>query len=126
FAVAGAKVEPFSAFPTLFPPFFHSFSKLFLNSLATYSLRFHVFSVCVRFFFKTVCFCCFSGASSLLFYWIFSLWLRFLMISYACQSFLSPENPLPKTDPLAPIEAEILFMAGFAMKRLERIAGNSS
>lgn len=33
---------------------------------------------------------------------------------------------LPKTAPLAPIAAEILFMAGFAMKRLQRIAGNGS
>ncbi|AWK06284.1 hypothetical protein HYN56_19465 [Flavobacterium crocinum] len=31
-----------------------------------------------------------------------------------------------KTAPLAPIEAEILFVAGFATKRLQRIAGNCS
>jgi hypothetical protein len=36
-----------------------------------------------------------------------------------------PFKPPLKTGALAPIEAEILFMAGFAIKRLKRIAGSS-
>lgn len=50
FAVAGAKVEPFSAFPTLFPDFFQSFFKLFLNCLITDALHFGCFWISVGFF----------------------------------------------------------------------------
>ena len=51
FAVAGAKVEPFSAFPMLSADFFRSFFKLFLNSLVTAGLHFGYFQECVGFFF---------------------------------------------------------------------------
>jgi hypothetical protein len=51
FAVAGAKVEPFSASASFFLDFFQSFSDLFPNSLATAYLQIKYFSSPVRFFF---------------------------------------------------------------------------
>ncbi|WP_369014937.1 hypothetical protein, partial [Flavobacterium anhuiense] len=78
FAVAGAKVEPFSAFPTLFPDFFQSFFKLFLNCLITDALRFGYFSPHVRFFLIRLAFSYFIAFSDIRFYWIFSLRRGFL------------------------------------------------
>ncbi len=50
FAVAGAKVVPFSSYPSFFPNYFHSFLQLFLNCLITAGLHFNYFWICVRFF----------------------------------------------------------------------------
>ena len=56
FAVAGAKVEPFSAFPMLLPGFFWSFFGLFLNALVTACLHFMIFRIRVGFFFLIMLF----------------------------------------------------------------------
>lgn len=117
FVVAGAKVEPFSASASFFMEFFSFFFGLFLNLLVTVSLRFDFFSLRVGFFFSLMCFSRFSGIPT-------SLFWRFLSLSWFFYRFFqgfgfsAHLNPLPKTTPLAPIGAEILFMARFAMKRL--------
>ena len=67
FAVAGAKVEPFSAFPTLFPDFFQSFFKLFLNCLITDALHFGYFSPRVSFFLVRLAFSYLIGFSDIRF-----------------------------------------------------------
>jgi hypothetical protein len=48
------------------------------------------------------------------------------MILYPFNGIFPSKSFFPETDALAPIEAEILFVAGFATKRLKRIAGFSS
>jgi hypothetical protein len=48
------------------------------------------------------------------------------MILYPFNGTFPSKSFFPETDALAPIEAEILFVAGFATKRLKRIAGFSS
>ncbi|CAM3745354.1 hypothetical protein [Flavobacterium chungbukense] len=65
----------------------------------------------------------------------FSLFMAVFHFYYAVSLFYFFETSFGKTDPLALMEAEILFEAGFAAKRLprqfaiarvKRIAGNSS
>ncbi|MNX74918.1 hypothetical protein D3C86_1063730 [compost metagenome] len=50
FAVAGAKVEPFSSYPSFFSRFFRSFFDLFLNILITRILQAKLFCLPVAFF----------------------------------------------------------------------------
>ncbi|MBO9582517.1 MAG: hypothetical protein J7574_00005, partial [Flavobacterium sp.] len=50
FAVAGAKVEPFSAFPSFFSGFFSLFLDLSLNLLVTAYLQLEYFCIRVGFF----------------------------------------------------------------------------
>ncbi|WP_369014890.1 hypothetical protein, partial [Flavobacterium anhuiense] len=53
FAIAGAKVEPFSSYPSFFPNYFHSFSAIFLNCLITAGLHFIFFSHLCKVFLRS-------------------------------------------------------------------------
>ena len=99
FAVAGAKVEPFSASASFFIEFFSVFFDLFLNSLITVFLQSGYFRISVGFFFLCSAFSYFMGVLNLPFYWIFTPWCRFQMIFHVSRSFFFPKMPLWKPMP---------------------------
>ena len=73
FAVAGAKVEPFSSYPSFFSGFFRSFFDLFLNILITRILQAKLFYPFIGFFCDPPLLRHFPPVSAFPFYGVFSL-----------------------------------------------------
>ena len=128
FAVAGAKVEPFSAFASFFTEFFQCFFDIFLNILITGALHFKLFWILVSFFSNTSIVLAFSARFRIPILWSFQTLSPFFEEIPCFQSphlpFLIPQRH--QDVKFSPLEVEILLLFSLKSKRLERIAGNSS